>query len=216
MGRHPAHLAERRRAEARERIVAAARAQVAEGGYASAGIQAVAERAGVATGSVYRHFASKGDLFAEVFRQAAGAETELIAGIAADRSRPPAERLAAAVEAFARRARTAPTLSYALMAEPVDPAVEAARLESKRAYRDVFAALLREGADAGDFGPLDAPTAASALVGALQEALIGPLAEHRAGDALVASLVSFSLNAVKAKEEPRHGRRSAPRARQHA
>src|SRR5205809_89268 len=61
----------RRRKEAtRERIVSAALEQVAEGGYASAGIQNVARRAKVATGTVYRHFPSKSALFSEVFRRA--------------------------------------------------------------------------------------------------------------------------------------------------
>ena len=64
---------EARKEAARERIVAAALDQVAEGGYASAGVQVVAARAGVAVGTVYRHFPSKADLFAEVFRRAAPA-----------------------------------------------------------------------------------------------------------------------------------------------
>ena len=204
----------RRREAARDSILAAASAAVAEGGYAAASITEVARRAGVATGSIYRHFPSKGELFAEVFRTAADAELKLIAEIAQDPARPPRERLAAALEAFARRALAAPTLAWALMAEPVDPAVEAARLENKRAYRDVFAQLLRDGVDAGELRPLDAPVAASALVGAFQEALIGPLADHTGGEALVASLVSFALHAVT--QEERHGRRRAPRSVEHA
>jgi AcrR family transcriptional regulator len=43
---------EARRLATRERIVGAALDQVAEGGYASAGVQAVAARAGVAVGTV--------------------------------------------------------------------------------------------------------------------------------------------------------------------
>jgi AcrR family transcriptional regulator len=59
---------EARRAEVRERIVSAAHDLIAEGGYVNAPVAAVAARAGVAVGSVYRHFPSKSDLFAEVFR----------------------------------------------------------------------------------------------------------------------------------------------------
>lgn len=213
MGRHPSHLAERRRSEARSAIIAAAHDQVARGGYASAGVQAVAARAGVATGSIYRHFPSKGELFAEVFRDAAGRELAYVTAIAEDHGRLPAERLAAAIEAFARRALAAPTLAHALMAEAVDPGVEAARRDNKRAYRDVFAALLEEGVVRREMGPLDPPVIAAALVGALQEALIGPLVEGRASDALVASLVSFALNAVNVRG--RHAdttRRAADRA----
>jgi len=203
MARHPAHLADERHRETRRRILDAARAIVIEGGYASASMSAVARRAGAATGTLYRHFAAKGELFAEVFRDAAGREQELIAAITADQAVPVPERLARAVEVFARRARAAPTLAYALMAEPVDPAVEDARLESKRAYHRVFAALLEEGAQRGELPARDAEVVASALVGALQEALIGPLAKHQAGEALIASLVGFALSAVGAAQSPR-------------
>lgn len=210
MRRDPSSHAERRRDEARARIVSAAHDQVADGGYASAGVQAVASRAGVATGSIYRHFPSKAELFAEVFRDAAGRELAHVTEIAADNEKSAALRLASAIEAFARRALAAPVLAHALMAEPVDTAVERARLENKRAYRDVFARLLEEGAARGEMGALDAPVIAAALVGALQEALTGPLAERRSGDALVASLVSFGLNAVEAEEAPRGGIADSP------
>src|SRR3954468_21846330 len=113
-----------RRAANRDAIVAGTLSLVAEGGYAAAAMQDVARRAGVATGSLYRHFPSKGELLAEVFAEAAGHEFAVVEGIAGDGSRPRVERLAAALEPFARRALAAPRLAYALMAEPVDPAVE--------------------------------------------------------------------------------------------
>ena len=61
--------------------MAAAHDQIAEDGYASASVVAVAHRAGVATGNVYRYFPSKAELFVEVFRRAANRELELIAEI---------------------------------------------------------------------------------------------------------------------------------------
>ncbi len=63
----PTEKTEARRAATRERIVTAALDQLADGGYASASVQAIATRAKVATGTVYTHFPSKSDLFAEVF-----------------------------------------------------------------------------------------------------------------------------------------------------
>lgn len=190
-----------RSAETRRRISAAALAQVAEGGYASAAVTTVAARAGVAAGSVYTHFPSKADLFAEVFRDANAVELEMVGVIAARHDEPVPRRLAGAIEGWARRALTAPTLAWALMAEPVDPAVEAERLAAKRGYRDVFAALLLEGVERGELPPCDARTVSSAIVGAMPEALLGPLAEPAGGhDALVASLISFVLHAVQAKE----------------
>mgnify|MGYP000293497111 FL=1 len=56
--------------ELRERILACAHARVAEGGFASLTMQALAEDAGIATGSLYRHFSGKGELAAEVFSNA--------------------------------------------------------------------------------------------------------------------------------------------------
>src|SRR5881227_1782766 len=107
----PTERTEARRAETRERIVSAALDQLAEGGYASASVQAVARRARVATGSVYRHFPSKAELFAEVFRRASQRELDVVIAVTADESLPPSERVAAAVEAFARRALAGPTMA---------------------------------------------------------------------------------------------------------
>src|SRR5918994_1407736 len=74
----PTERTEARKAATRERIVTAALEQVGDGVYASAGVQAVAAQAEVAVGTVYRHFPSKGDLFAEVFRRASQRELEVV------------------------------------------------------------------------------------------------------------------------------------------
>src|SRR3954467_5183952 len=148
-----------RTAATRARIVAAALEQVNEGGYASATVTAVAARAGVAAGSVYTHFPSKTDLFAEVFRDANATELELVTQIVRE-DEPVPRRLSHALEAWSRRALSAPTLAWALMAEPVDPRLEVERSDSKRAYRDVFAALLEEGVERREVPPLDARLAA--------------------------------------------------------
>jgi AcrR family transcriptional regulator len=192
----PTERTRARLAAARERIADAALDQLADGGYASASVVAVARRAGVATGSVYRHFPSKSDLFAEVFRRASQREVDVLRSMA-DRSEPVAQRLAAWVEAFVRRALAEPVRAYALIAEPVDPAVEAERLAFRRAYADLFERALRDGVHGGELPPLDAQLTAAAIVGALAEALVGPLARHEAGaDALVAALQSFVLRSV--------------------
>jgi AcrR family transcriptional regulator len=198
----PTPRTEARRVATRERIVRAALDQLADGGYASATVQAVAARAGVATGSVYRHFDSKAALFAEVFRR--GSQREVDAFIAAAEGRVSAsERIAAAAEAFSRRALAAPTRAYALIAEPVDPAVEAERLAFRIDYRDVIGGVLEDGIAAGEFAPHDTRITAAALVGAIGEALVGPLSPTAAGEqreALVATLVQFCLNAIPKEE----------------
>ena len=190
---------EARKAATRERIVTAALEQVAKGGYSSASIQGVAERAEVAVGTVYRHFHAKADLFAEDFRRASQRELDVMADVARPDGRSPAERAGAATEAFCRRALAGPVLAYALIAEPVDPAVESERLRLRRGYRDVFAGLLEEGLASGELRPHDTATVAAALVGALGEALVGPLSpghRRRRDEALVSSLVDFTLTAI--------------------
>jgi AcrR family transcriptional regulator len=201
----PTERTRARLAAARETIVEAAMAQLAEGGYASASVVAVARRAGVATGSVYRHFPSKSDLFAEVFRRASQAEVDRLKGMTV-RGEPVAQRLAAWVEAFVRRALAEPVRAYALIAEPIDPVVEAERLVFRRAYADLFAGALRDGIARGELPAHDPDLVAAAIVGALAEALVGPLARRDAGaDALVAGLQTFVLSAVRSHADaPAH------------
>ena len=199
MAYRPTERTRARAAAVRERIVGAALDLLAEGGYASASMVAVARRAGVATGSVYRHFPSKGDLFAEAFRRASQREVDVLVELG-HRGLPVAERLAAWVDAFVHRALAEPVRAFALIAEPVDPAVEAERLIFRRAYADLFARALRAGMDDGDLPPGDPDLAAAAIVGALAEAMLGPLARrHADADALTAGLQSFVLSAVGAR-----------------
>ncbi|MEA2251248.1 MAG: hypothetical protein QOJ82_1259 [Solirubrobacteraceae bacterium] len=205
----PTEQTEARRVAARERIVGAAHALIARGGYREAGVAAVADGAGVATGTVYRHFPSKAELFAEVFRRASQREVDATRAAGADGARA-ADRLAAAVAAFARRALRGRRLAWALLAEPVDPAVEAERLVFRRAYADVFAEILRDGVAAGELPAQNVELAAAALVGALGEALVGPLspiAGRTDPDALVADLVGFCLRSVSDQEDRRAHRR---------
>jgi len=202
----PTERTEARRAATRERIVAAALEQVGDGGYASAGVQAVAARAGVAVGTVYRHFPSKGDLFAEAFRRASQRELDVVVEVSGPDGRSARERVAAAVEAFARRALAGPVLAYALLAEPVDPAVEAERLRFRTGYREAFARVLDDGVRDGELRPHDTRTVAAAYVGALGEALVGPLSAVNGGphEALIATLVQFSEEALPRAQERAH------------
>ena len=195
----PTERTEARRAQTRERIVRAAHELIARGGYREAQVAAVAARAGVATGTVYRHFPSKAELFAEVFRRASQREVDATRAAADETGGSAQRRIAAAAETFARRALRGRRLAWALLAEPVDPAVEVERLTFRRAYAAGFAELLRAGVAAGELPPQNTDLAAAALVGALGEALVGPLSPVAAdvdADALVADLVAFCLRSV--------------------
>jgi AcrR family transcriptional regulator len=202
----PTERTEARKAAVRRRIVDAARELIARGGYSEAQVAAVAERAEVATGTVYRHFPSKAELFAEVFREASQREVDAMAAAAESSTAGAPERIAAGVESFARRALRGRRMAYALLAEPVDPAVEAERLVFRRAYRDVLAEVIADGVDAGQLPAQDVEVSASALVGAIGEALVGPLsptAANRGREAVIEPLVQFCVRAVTAKEPAR-------------
>lgn len=63
---------EERRAITRAKIIAAARDRFGNLGFAGTSMDAVAKDANVAKGAVYHHFASKEDLFTQVFEQVSG------------------------------------------------------------------------------------------------------------------------------------------------
>ena len=193
-----------RLAENRRRILEAARELMSAGGFRNASIAAVAAAAGLATGTVYRYFPSKGELFTEVFRLVVQREVDVV-GEVAGAGGPVPERIAAAVTAFTKRAMANPRLAYALLAEPIDPAIESERLRYRKAYASVFSRLIREGMLAGQLPPQDATVSAACLVGALSEALAGPLApNHEAIDGgaecLVTHIAHFCVRAVSTGE----------------
>jgi AcrR family transcriptional regulator len=199
----PTERTEAHNAATRRRIVAAARGLIAKGGYAEAQVAAVASRAGVAIGTVYRHFPSKADLFAEVFREASQREVDAVAAAARQAADSAAARIAAAVEIFARRALRGRRLAWALIAEPVNPAVEAERLVFRRAYRDLFSEVIAIGVESGELPLQDPELSAAALVGAIGEALVGPVSPTAAGEgaeSVVGSLTEFCIRSVTGKE----------------
>jgi AcrR family transcriptional regulator len=178
----------------RERIIAAAIDLVRTQGYAGCTVAAVSARAGVASGTVYNHFAGKAELLAEVFRAVVGREVEAVrTAVAAGGTL--VERTVAVVETFALRALKAPRLAYALLAEPVDPVVDGLRLEFRIAFRDVIAESVAAGVRAGEVPPQDPQVVAAALVGAIAEALVGPLVGQDDPGA-VPTLVTFALRSL--------------------
>jgi AcrR family transcriptional regulator len=196
---------EARRAETRRQITTAARELIAEGGYVAAQVAAVADRAGVAVGTVYRHFPSKSDLFAEVFREASQHEVDAMREAIEATSGRASHRMAVGIDTFARRALRGRRLAWALLVEPVDPAVEAERLHFRHSYRDLMAEVIAAGIEAGELPAQDVDATAAALIGALGEAMVGPLsptAGDENPDALIASLINFCTRAIG--EEPAH------------
>ncbi len=196
----------------RERILDSALLRLAEGGFANLTMQGLAETAGIATGSLYRHFRNKGELAAEVFKLASQHEVDALACVLRAPGAP-AVRLALGIRQFAERAWHSRQLAFALIAEPVEPEVDEQRLRYREAYADLFAELLSEGVASGVFRCEAIHLYAACLVGAIAEALVGPLspparAARAAGqpdislDVVCHSLISFCLRAVGAEDVP--------------
>ncbi|WP_137936902.1 TetR/AcrR family transcriptional regulator [Chitinivorax sp. B] len=197
----PTSHTEARKADARARIVHAARQLISERGFMETQISHVAAAAGVATGTVYRHFPAKADLFAEVFRQASMREVEVMAEVAAQ-SGPARDRLTDTIRVFAQRALQAPRMAWSLIAEPVDATLDIERLALRQAYAQVLVQLIDEAVQQGDVPRQMTSVTAACLVGALAEALVGPLAPDQAEmdaasrGALAHELVALCLRAV--------------------
>ncbi len=191
----------------RETILWAAVALLGERGYACCSMAAVAHRAGIATGSIYQHFANKAELSAELFRTVVGREVAAVT-VAAGRESTPHGKITAVIETFSARALRAPRLAYALLAEPAEAIVETERLVFRRAFRDLFAEQIAAGIAAGQLPEQPVELTAAALVGAVGEALVGPLGAGSPPDDLIPALVSFALRALGGPI-PRGGRDAA-------
>jgi AcrR family transcriptional regulator len=188
-------------APTRDRLLSAARETIEERGYSAASVLAVAERAGVAAGTLYRHFASKEEMFVELFR--AVCDRELAAMQAAAEAMPAdgarAERIERVLGTFAHRALGRPRLAWALIAEPVDPAVDAERLAYRARYAELVAGALAEAVTAGELPSQDVAITAAALIGGCGEALVGPLAADSPDpQQTVAALRAFVRRAIGA------------------
>jgi AcrR family transcriptional regulator len=190
-------------ASTRTRLLAAAQELIEEGGYSAASVAAIAERAGVAAGTLYRHFDSKQELFVEVFRSVCAREERAMRTASAELAESDAaERLEGVLGTFAERALRNPRQAWALIAEPVDPLVDAERLAYRERYAEGIAEELRAGIAAGQLPAQNVELTAAALVGGCGEALVGPLSPvagaRPSSDEIVGALRTFVRRAVGA------------------
>jgi len=197
--------ATRRSAQAkREALLGAARAVVAQSGFAGAAVAAIAERGSVSVGSVYSYFDNREALLAEVFRNAAEYEFGRVEAAVEAAGPGPDDRLRALIDTFADRALRGRRLAWSLLFEPVDPAVDRERLRLRQSYRDLGEAIIVDGIAQGRFVDQDAPVAAAALMGAISEALVGALNPDTAPlagddpDALLTTITDFCFRALGA------------------
>jgi AcrR family transcriptional regulator len=186
-----------RLAARQEAIVAAARALASESGMGAVQIVPVAERAGIAAGTVYRYFPSKDDLVAALVAVIAGQEIAAIRAAAAA-SPGPLSALAAAIKAFAVRALAERQLAFAMLSGAAE--ADAERLAFRRRLAAELATQIRAAIAAGHLPEQDPAIAAAAVIGAVMEGLVGALsgapesaeAQHSAAQALTL----FALRAL--------------------
>jgi AcrR family transcriptional regulator len=190
----------RRMAEREQAILGAARMIAGSGGMAAVQIVPVSQRAGIAAGTVYRYFPSKSDLVTDLVTSVA--EREIAAMRAAGDAAPgPLSALAATIATFAARILAERRLSWAVIAEPTESGVEAARRDFRDALVAEIAGRIRTAVSHGHFPDADAATAAPAIVGALLEGLVGPQAPSGDGDPVkmreaVQSMTLFALRGL--------------------
>jgi AcrR family transcriptional regulator len=181
----------RRLAARRDAILNAARAAAVDGGMNAVHIALVADRAGIAAGTVYRYFPAKTDLVAELATVVADQETAAMRR-AAEAAPGALSALPAAITTFATRALRARRLTWAMLTEPVEAEIDAVRLIYRQSIARELETRIRAAINDGHLPAQDAALSAAALVGALVEGLIGPLA-HSAEDPAKARLAVQTL-----------------------
>ena len=191
-----------RKAAQHAALLRAAESLVREGGFEALTMQSLADRHGVAVGTLYRYFDGKDDLACAVFSHATEREIAAVDAAMASAVSPRAA-LEQGLRAFAERALKAPRLAWALIAEPVAPALDAARLRYRERWSALYVSLLDDGTRLGDWPAQNSALTAAAMVGALAEALVGPLSLARQtplhDSALVQDLMTFCVRATGAQ-----------------
>ena len=169
-----------RRLAAREQaILNAALSLAGDGGMEAVQIAAVAKRANIAAGTVYRYFPSKTDLIGDVI--ATVSEREMAAmRRAADAAPGPLSALAACIATFAARTLSERRLAWAVLAEPIEAEADAMRLDFRQSIAAEIEARIRAARTRQLLPEQDARATAPAIVGAVLEGLIGPLAPEPA------------------------------------
>ena len=200
-------LMQERMEQNRQAILQSARELIAQGGIKDAQIQAIAERAGVSSGLVYRYFDNKSQVLIEVLSEAIQHEVKILNHIA-ESELSSKQKLNKAVTTFVKRAMNSPQLAYSLMFEPVDAELEHERFRSKQLIKQSMKEILAAGKINGELGFEDLNTAALCVVGAMTFVVIEPLNPSRNvmfdqnyKDYFVKQIAEFCVNAVQVQEE---------------
>lgn len=156
----------RRREDTRQRLFEAAVELIAEQGFSATTVDDIAERAGVAKGTVYYNFPSKTALFEDLLRHGVGLLTaDFRAAVA---GKPPGAAVSALVRAqleYIRRYRSFAQLLLSEMWRTNREWQQTLKLLREEAI-GVIADVLQSGVDSGEFAAdLDVRLSSSALFG---------------------------------------------------
>lgn len=190
--------------ETREQIVRAGRKFVARNGFAKASMAEIAREAGVATGTLYKHFTSKDELICEIYRLNGLYEMGRIEAISQQTDLPASTRIETAIRSFLSRAMQSRPMAYASLEEPAGAALEIERIKMRELHTKIYQRMIEDGIAAGEFSEQDPFVSASGIAGAVTASMIGPLNFSRTLtttdiDHIIDGLVSFCLNAVSAR-----------------
>lgn len=190
----------RRRVDKHPLILKAARHLVAQSGFRETQMTNIAEAAGIAIATLYRYFPSKTELMVEIVKSTTQREVDVVASIAmGDGSAR--DKLCVAAWTFASRAWRGRRMAYALLAEAVEPEVEAARLTGHRALSRVFRTIIEQGVASREFPPQDTSASADCIVGSLFEGLLAPLSNEMTDESVsmrsqASAIITFCLRGV--------------------
>jgi AcrR family transcriptional regulator len=125
----------------RERLLQAALELYTTTGYSRTTTPMLATHAGIAEGTIYRHFKSKEQLLNEAWRRAYHAAAELLKSLDGDRARKAPERLAQLGRQLVELAATDPALTRMLLATEPEPYLDE---PSKAVRREFLEALVQQ------------------------------------------------------------------------
>ncbi|MFD5572454.1 TetR/AcrR family transcriptional regulator [Streptomyces cadmiisoli] len=160
-----------RREATRQKLYEAAVTLIAEQGFSATTVDEIAERAGVAKGTVYYNFASKSVLFEELLRHGVGLLTASLREAAEGTARDGGSKVDA-LDAMIRAGLVFidryPAFTQLYVAElwRTNRAWQSTLMVVRREAVAVVEGVLREGIDDGEFtDEIDVPLTAAALVG---------------------------------------------------
>ncbi|KOU13867.1 TetR family transcriptional regulator [Streptomyces sp. WM6372] len=160
-----------RRQATRQKLYEAAVTLIAEQGFSATTVDEIAERAGVAKGTVYYNFASKNELFEELLRHGVGLLTASLRDAATEteqRGGSRVEALDAMIRAGLVFIDRYPAFTQLYVAElwRTNRAWQSTLMVVRREAVAVVETVLREGVERGELSAeIDVPLTAAAMVG---------------------------------------------------